>query len=178
MPKILITVSIVVCSATCAAAPASALRTPNAGATIASNAVPYQGPVHDLVEGASLTFGKVARFCATQDGSKDMSKAFDIFLSNIETGSRAGFIAVKAPDNGQTALTAEDKAMASRTGENILNSAKSNPRLACMNLAAEFKSGTEIKFKNRIIESMRAYKQKRHAFCARLPRASDCSVGE
>lgn len=178
MQKILITVSIVLFSASCAAAPASELRTPDVGAASAANAAPYQGAVHDLVEGASLTFGKLARFCATQEGTEDISKSFDTFLRNIETGSRAGFIAVKAPDNGQTALTAEDKVVAARTGDNILNSAKSNPRLACMNLASEFKSGTEFKFKSRIIEGMRAYKQKRHAFCAGLPRPSNCSVGE
>lgn len=178
MQKILIIVSIVSFSTSCAAAPATQPRTADVGAGSSSNVAPYQRAVHDIMEGASLTFGKLTRFCATQEGKEDISKYFESYLRNIETGSRAGFIAVGTPDNGEAALTAEGKAAAARTGDNILNSAKSDPRLACMKLESEFKSGTEIKFKSRIIEGMQAYKQKRHAFCARLPRPSNCSVGE
>ena len=175
MQKILITISIISFSASCSTASATELRTPDVRAL---NSAPYQRAAHDIMEGASLTFGKVARFCATQEGTEDISNSFDTYLRNMETGSRAGFIAVGAPDTGEAAITAEGKTVAARTGDNILSSAKSNPRLACMNLESEFKSGTEIKFKNRIIEGMQAYKQKRHAFCARLPRPSNCSAGE
>jgi hypothetical protein len=178
MPKFLIIVSIVSFSASCAAAPASDLRTPDVGVTSASNAAPYQRAVQDIVEGASLTFGKTASFCATQEGMEDISKSFDTYLRNIETGSRAGFIAVGAPHSGETVLTAEGKAVAARTGDHILNSARSNPRPVCMKLESEFKSSTEIKFKNQIMEGMQAYKQKRHAFCAKLPRPSNCEPGE
>ena len=178
MQKILITISIISFSVSCSAAPATELRTPDVRAFSASNAAPYQRAAHDIMEGESLTFGKVVGFCATQEGTGDISRSFDTYLHNMETGSRAGLIAVGAPDNGESALTAEGKTVAARTGDDILNSAKSNPRLACMNLESEFKSGTEIKFKSRIIEGMQAYKQKRHAFCARLPRPLNCSAGE
>ena len=152
MQKILIVTFIASFSAVCAAAQASELQTLDVSTAGTSTATPYQRAVQGIMEGASLTFGKLAQFCATQEGTEDISKFFDTYLRNIETGSRAGFMAVGAPDSGETTLTAEGRAVAARTGDNILNSAKSNPRIACQNLVSEFKSGTEIKLKAELLK--------------------------
>ena len=143
-----------------------------------TSSVPYQRAVSDMAEGASLTYGKAVEFCATQPGTEEISKSFATYLRNFEAGTRAGFIAVDAPDPGESVLTSEGRTVAARTGDDIRKVVQSAPSTACARLLAELNSGTEARFEEKIVEGMREYKQKRHAFCAKVPRPTNCQPNE
>ena len=177
-PKAIVITLFAFVSISCAAAQASELQISDVRDSGGLRTVPYQRVVSDLVEGASLTLGKVAHFCATQEGTASILHSYETYLRNMEAGTRAGLIEIGERDNGEAVLTAEGKAMAARTGESILNSAKSNARAACMNFESEFRSGTVVKFKNQVIARKQEYKRARNAYCAKQPRPSNCSVDE
>lgn len=136
------------------------------------------GAISDMVEGASLTYGKAVEFCASQPGTEAISKSFAAYLRNFEDGTRAGFIAVGAPDSVEPVLTPEGRAVAARTGDDIRKVVQSAPSTACARLLAELNSGTEAGFKDKVVEGMREYKEKRHAFCTKVPRPASCQPNE
>jgi len=151
---------------------------PAAIATGSTSSVPYQRAVSDMVEGASLTYGRAVEFCSTQPGTEEISQSFAAYLRNFEAGTRAGFIAVGAPDSAEPVLTPEGRTVAARTGDDIRKVVQSAPSTACAKLQAELNSGTEARFKNKIVEGMREYKEKRHAFCTKVPRPANCQPNE